>query len=296
MALIFMAAAVAYELGRGYTESALSSEFPPPPVIRPLEASGLESVQPIPDSQVVESSSPTGPVIALIIDDAGIDPRLTQAVFELGIPLTVAFLPYAEATPALARRAHSEGHDIFLHLPMEPIGFADPGPEALTRHLSEAEIMARAYRAWQAVPNAIGFNNHMGSAFTANTVAMDAVLSALGGFDPIVVDSLTSGRSRVAQLADGHGLVSLRRDVFIDHDPDGISAALDQMAEIARERGQVLAIGHPRSNTIGALQQWLANPENQDIQFVTIRDYIALTSPQAIQASNETVSLLGGAE
>jgi polysaccharide deacetylase 2 family uncharacterized protein YibQ len=237
------------------------------------------------------------PVIALVIDDAGVDPAVTRRAMALGIPLTLSFLPYAETTPELARSAGQAGFDVFLHMPMEPVGLEDPGPGALTRYLSPAETAARMEWALSRVPGAIGFNNHMGSALTADATAMRAALAPVAGSELIFLDSLTTGRSRAAAVAQGLGLTTLRRDVFIDHDPSRIAESLDALAAQARRDGRAIAIGHPRTVTLSELEAWLADPANQDVRFVTIRTYLeSADNPVRLAASDETMGLFGGAE
>lgn len=292
-AAMFVAGAGAYEVGRNAsagpaTEApayAAKSSVPPSPEILPAT----------PESAAWPDSDPR-PLVVLVIDDAGIDPQRTQALLDLPVAMTFSFLPYAEATPQLAQVAAAQGHDIFLHMPMEPVGLEDPGPGALTRHLPAHVLAARLEQALAQVPGAIGLNNHMGSAFTADASALQAAFSPLSGRDLVFLDSLTSGRSRAARVAREAGLVALQRDIFIDHVPGNEIAALDEMADMARRDGEVIAIAHPRPGTIAALSAWLADPENGDVRFVTVRSYLADRSVERAMASNEAVGLLGSTE
>ncbi|WP_420432530.1 divergent polysaccharide deacetylase family protein [Hyphobacterium sp.] len=292
-AAMFVAGAGAYEVGRNST-AATAIQAPgqdaglPLPVALPVQPAMPESpVQPVSDPR---------PLVVLVIDDAGIDPQLTQAAMDLPVALTFSFLPYAAATPELAAEAAARGNDVFLHMPMEPVGLEDPGPGALTRHLPPDVLASRVERALAQVPGAIGLNNHMGSAFTADTPALQAVFNALSDRDLVFLDSLTTGRSRAARVAREAGLLALQRDIFIDHEPGTEIAALDEMADMARREGEVIAIAHPRPGTIAALSAWLADPVNADVRFVTIRSYIAERPLDQTMVSNEAVSLLGSPE
>ncbi|MEE2524911.1 divergent polysaccharide deacetylase family protein [Hyphobacterium sp. HN65] len=268
-AAIFVAGAGAFELGRatGFEPAATeelsvhTDNFRPLPDPVPYVIAETRAPQPVSD---------TRPVVVLVIDDAGIDPGLTRQAMDLPVALTLSFLPYAEATPALALEARERGHDIFLHLPMEPYGLDDPGPGALTRHLSREELRRRVDLAFRRVPGATGFNNHMGSAFTADAAALTAAFSSLEGSDLVFLDSLTSGRSQAYRVASRAGLTALRRDIFIDHVPGEEMEFLDAMATRARSEGQVIAIAHPRPGTLEALSSWIAAPQNQDIRFITV--------------------------
>src|SRR5260370_36422095 len=83
------------------------------------------------------------PLVAIIIDDVGIDRPRSKRAWELPGPLTMSFLPYAKDLRDQARAARARGHELLLHLPMEPTGRADPGPNALLVSLSDAELKQR---------------------------------------------------------------------------------------------------------------------------------------------------------
>ena len=74
---------------------------------------------------------PAQPVIAICIDDLGPDPASTRKAMALPKDVTLAFLPFATATPALAEQAGQEGHEILAHVPMEAISATNPGPMTL---------------------------------------------------------------------------------------------------------------------------------------------------------------------
>jgi polysaccharide deacetylase 2 family uncharacterized protein YibQ len=246
------------------------------PEAQPLEAPVLLAeaapVQP-PRPPLAASAAaepvPTGPVIALVIDDVGLDVAATRRAIALPAPTSLAFLPYADATPALAREAGAAGLDVLVHMPMEPRGLADPGPNALMRHLSEDQLTARMRWAWSRVPGAVGINNHMGSRFTEDPGAMRRALSAIAGEAPLFLDSLTTARSRGAAAARGLGLTAMTRDVFIDHVDEGaaIAAALAEVEAVAREQGRAIAIGHPRALTLEALETWIPEARARGIAF-----------------------------
>jgi uncharacterized protein len=220
------------------------------------------------------------PTLAIIIDDVGLDRTSTERLLALDIPLTLAFLPYADATPELALAARAAGKDVFLHLPMEPVGLDDPGPHALARHLTADQIGERVRWALARVPGATGFNNHMGSRLTSDAGAMDALFAPLSGQGLVFVDSLTSSESVAGDRAAQAGLRAYRRDVFLDHeiDEEAIDSALSDALSRARETGSAIAIGHPHSLTLAALEGLGARAAREGVQLVTIRDLAARES------------------
>ncbi|MBM3557410.1 MAG: hypothetical protein FJX47_17870, partial [Alphaproteobacteria bacterium] len=69
------------------------------------------------------------PWIAVVFDDVGLDRKRSLRAIELPGPLTISFMTYAEDLPNLARAAKARGHEIMLHVPMEPESSSEnPGP------------------------------------------------------------------------------------------------------------------------------------------------------------------------
>lgn len=218
--------------------------------------------------------APRRPQIVLVIDDVGLDVAAAERVMALPVPTTLAILPYAEASASLSVQAAAIGHDVLLHMPMEPVGLADPGPNALRIGLSDADLQARLRWSMARVPGAIGLNNHMGSRFTADPGALRIALAAISDEDPLFLDSLTTADSRGSAVAAGLGLRALERDIFLDHDRDAASilARLAEAADLARRDGHAVIIGHPHAITLETLETWLSGPEAQELAFVTAGD------------------------
>lgn len=195
------------------------------------------------------------PRLAVIIDDIGHDIEAARVLMRSGLPVTLAILPYAEHAPQIAAEARDAGVEVFVHLPMEPVGLEDPGPGAITTALPPAQVAARVEAALARVPGAVGLNNHMGSRATRDAGVVASLFQALSGRDLIFVDSLTHPRSLAAAAARIAGLDVFERDVFLDAagaDPD---AQIDAAIARALETGQAVAIGHPHGDTLQALER-----------------------------------------
>ena len=249
----------------------------------------IEVSPPEPRAEPVRLPAVTArPKLVVIMDDVGLDVEAAQALMALDIPLTLAILPYAEASSEIARQAADADLEVFLHMPMEPIGVEDPGPYALTGALSEAELQARLAWAFSQVPGAVGFNNHMGSRMTADRRRMDQVFAALGtNSDQIFVDSLTHPRSQAVQAARAAGVTAYRRDVFLDHVPDeaAVSDQINRALALALQNGHAIAIGHPRPQTLAALSDLKLRAEAVGVQLATVSTLIAPAEPaEPVQA------------
>ena len=221
-----------------------------------------EAVEPAWRRFAVAAPLPAGPspVIALVIDDMGVARAWSRQAIELPGPLTLAFMPYAPDLAGQTRAAREAGHELLVHLPMEPDDDAeDPGPNALTTGLGEAELRRRLEWGLDRFEGYVGVNNHMGSRFTRDEAAMRVVLAEVASRGLLFLDSRTVAESVAWRLAMDAGIPAARRDVFIDNEPDGetIAAQLAALEARAREQGYAVGIGHPRPETLRVLAAWL---------------------------------------
>src|SRR5260370_28278064 len=199
------------------------------------------------------------PLVAIVIDDVGLDRPRSKRAWELPGPLTMSFLPYAKDLREQAKAARAHGNELMLHLPMEPSGRADPGPNALLVSLTDAELKQRVATALDSFDGYVGVNNHMGSRFTTFRPGMETVLRQFKGRGLMFLDSRTTAQSVGDQLAQEMGVPSIVRHVFLDDDEslESLLRSLSQAESVARRQGFVVAIGHPHEATLQALGEWL---------------------------------------
>ena len=202
-----------------------------------------------------------GPMIALVFDDLGMDRVHTARVIRLPGPLTLSFLPYAGDLAHQTAAGRASGHELLVHMPMEPLGAGlDPGPGALLTRLAPDEIQRRLDRGLGAFQGYVGLNNHMGSRFTSDRALMTPVLAELKRRGLLFLDSVTATSSVGSEVAASLHLPHTQRNVFLDDEltPAAVHANLSRLEEIARHTGAAVAIGHPHEVTLEAVTPWLA--------------------------------------
>ena len=216
------------------------------------------------------------PLIAIVIDDVGLSGDRTRDVISLRAPVTIAFLSYAEDLPAKSAAARKAGHEVMVHVPMEPMAKEDPGPNALTTNLSAAEIRERLDWALGRFEGFVGFNNHMGSKFTSDRALMTQVASIAKERGLLFLDSVTSSTSVAWDVAREQGVPTARRDVFLDNDNafEPILVQLGRLERVARQDGTAIAIGHPHEATLEALNQWLSDIEKRGFQLAPVSEIV----------------------
>ncbi|VAV93543.1 Putative periplasmic protein YibQ, distant homology with nucleoside diphosphatase and polysaccharide deacetylase [hydrothermal vent metagenome] len=216
------------------------------------------------------------PQIAIVIDDLAVVRSRSLDIINLPAPLTLSFLPYAPDLPEITRMAHNRGHELMVHLPMEPKGDFDPGPHALLTHVSHEKMRADLIFNLSRFDGYVGLNNHMGSAFTEDRKSLDLVLDEVQRRGLLVLDSRTSRKSLLAKMSTDRNIPNMTRDFFLDNeqDVDYIFAQLTKLEDMARRKGSAIAIGHPYAETIEALTLWLPTLKARGIMVVPLSHLI----------------------
>ena len=203
---------------------------------------------------------------------------------ELDGPLNFAFLPYA---PNLARQTSNmrdNGHELLVHMPMEPTGNENPGPRALTTQLSDAQLLETLEYNLSQFEGFVGVNNHMGSRFTADQRRMEIVMKSLKARGLLFLDSVTTSSSKGITLARSYDIPWAGRDIFIDNEIDegAILAQLRKVEQVAQERGVVIAIGHPHSDTYRALKAWIPTLKGKGLVLVPLSSVVRTSEPRKL--------------
>ena len=220
--------------------------------------------------------------LAIIMDDLGRGTHPVKQLLAIRQPVTLAILPGEPHAAQVAELAHAAGHEILLHVPMEPQGFpvADPGDDALLTQQPEAELRGRLQTLLQRVPHAVGVNNHMGSRFTEDKRAMATIMTVLRERGLFFVDSLTSAESVGTVVARQAGVASLRRDLFLDNvaEVEPIVGEIRRLAAKAIRNGSALGICHPYPETITALRRELPALARQGVQIVPVSALLGMSN------------------
>jgi polysaccharide deacetylase 2 family uncharacterized protein YibQ len=196
----------------------------------------------------VPAPDPHGqPILSLIIDDMGVNRVQSVRAMALPAPLTLSWLPYARHLAEQVAEGTAHGHETMLHMPMEPLGRTNPGPNALRVALPPDVNLAYLREALDSIPNAVGLNQHEGSVASANQPLLDLVMAELAARQMLFIDSVVIPGQLPLKRARAAGLPSLPRDVFLDHEgtPEMIRFRLAQ------------AEAMPRRNTMDVLEKAL---------------------------------------
>lgn len=224
------------------------------------------------------------PMIAIVIDDVGVDKARSKRVIALDGPLTMAMMPYASELDQRVAEARAKGHEIIVHIPMEPQDdAADPGPRYLAMGQDDAAFLATLDWNLGRVNGYVGISNHMGSRYTEDEPRMRRLLAEVRARGLLFLDSVTTGASVGDRLAGEIGVPHARRDVFLDNERN-VSEIRQRLAELeirARRHGYAVGIGHPHDAMIEALRTWIAEAPKRGFVLVPISAVVRKRMEQA---------------
>ncbi len=244
---------------------------PVPPAKKPDHKPRAE--KPAPPAPVPEAAAPKkGGRIALVIDDLGRSVEDVRRLGRLAVPLSYAVLPFERATAEVVAALAEERREILCHLPMSPDGGANPGPGALTEDMGPAELARATRAALDAVPGAVGVNNHMGSRLSADRRALEPILAVVAERGLFFLDSRTSPESVAYRTARQLGIPAAERQVFLDPDqsPEAVRFQFERLVDLARERGAAIGIGHPHPVTLEVLAAEIPKARAAGLEFVPV--------------------------
>jgi polysaccharide deacetylase 2 family uncharacterized protein YibQ len=213
--------------------------------------------------------------IVLIIDDLGFDGQPLERLMALDPNVNVAILPNGTRASEFANRLHERGFEVLCHLPMQPRGKETPGRNAILTSMSDEEIARATRENIEAVPHALGVNNHMGSLATSDRRVMNSVIGAMPD-GMYFIDSRTAGGSVASDVARERNVRTAARHVFLDDSPteSAVRRQLQALADAAEKRGVAIGIGHPYPVTMRVLADELPDLRARGFRFVRASEIV----------------------
>ncbi len=185
--------------------------------------------------------------LIFVFDDAGHNLEQLQYFLDLPFPCTIAVLPKLPNSRETARRIRAAGKELILHQPMQALNpNINPGDGAVKPGMDREEIKKIVASNVEEIGPIAGMNNHEGSLITSDEKAMEAVLELCREKNIYFLDSRTSSKSVVPQVAKKLNMNIWERAVFLDNKRDKayMKKQIIEGLEIASQRGEAIMIGH----------------------------------------------------
>lgn len=216
--------------------------------------------------------------IAILIDDFGDrNDVFAQSFLDLSKTITISIIPGLPFTREIAELATARGCEILLHMPMQPEGNQyRKMSHMIMSDMTEPDIRKLVRQSMEALPEAVGMNNHMGSKITANRRVMTYILEEIKQKDLFYVDSRTSVKTVGIDVAQTLNLPCAERDVFLDSEfeKEFIRKQMQELAAKAKENGTAIGIGHCHRYTLDILREEIPKLEARGYQFIRVSEAV----------------------
>ncbi len=227
--------------------------------------------RPVPIGQLQASI----PKIAILLGGMGLNTSLTgRAIKELPGEVTFAFAPYGNGLQKQINQARVAGHEIMLHLPMEPFGYpsVNPGPRTLLASAPSAENMRNLHWHMSRFSGYIGITNYLGAKFASEGEAIAPVLRELNARGLVFLENGAADQSMAEAIGQVIDLQVRQTHAVIDSQLSfaAISEALHGLEKTAREQGRVIGFGTSLAVTIEAVAKWAEGLPERGVMLVPV--------------------------
>lgn len=221
------------------------------------------------------------PMLAIVIDDFGQSRLGVEEMLKVNCKLTCAVMPGLDYSEKDANLAHSNGHEIILHMPMEAyVKLPDSwyGPKVIRNYDTPEKAKQLLGECIEEIPHCVGVNIHIGSGVCLNKKLVKAILEETRDKGKYFLDSRTHEGSVCAEIAPATNTDFVKRDFFLEptNAPNYLHAKneLLKACELAKKQGYAIAIGHvgPEGgvSTANAIKDALEEIEQQGVDVVPL--------------------------
>ncbi|HEV7258085.1 MAG TPA: divergent polysaccharide deacetylase family protein [Bosea sp. (in: a-proteobacteria)] len=223
--------------------------------------------------------------IAILVGGLGISQNGTaDAISKLPGAVSLAFAPYGAELERTVQRARSEGHEVFLQVPMEPFDYPDndPGPHTLLTGPKSTDNIDRLHWVLGRFTGYVGIVNFLGGRLTSDDTALSPILRELAGRGLMVVDDGSFPRSLLASSAARAQIPAMKVDRVVDTvaRPDAIDKELAGIEAMAREQGVAVASASALPVSIERIARWAQSLEGKGLVIVPVSAAPSLRGPK----------------
>lgn len=222
----------------------------------------------------------TKPMLAIVIDDFGEARDGVEQMLSVKAPLTCAIMPDLEYSEADAKKAHENGHEVIVHMPLEAkngLPRSWYGPRMIHNSDSATTAKDTFSKCIESVPFAVGANYHIGTGVSENKTLMTALLEVIKQKDLFFLDSKTTMHSAGPAAAKATGAKFVERDLFLENGHasyDYSKKILNEAVALAKANGKAIVIGHVgpmgRTQTAKAIADSIDYIKNAGIEIVPL--------------------------
>ena len=235
-------------------------------------------------AKTIHANSEEKPMLAIVIDDfGGYDRSGVKSMLAIESPLTCAIMPNLEYSLEDMENAVKSGKEVILHMPMQshvnlPSNWY--GPIYIYNNDSPKDAISKLEKCLESIPEAKGFNIHIGSGVSQNNTLMKAIINYAKEHDLFFLDSRTHIGTICEKVSNEEHMVYLGRDEFLEPEHnksyDNVKKHLLIGRDIALEKGYAIVIGHVGAhggeNTAKAIKDTIKEIEDSGVKIVFLSE------------------------
>jgi len=222
--------------------------------------------------------------MCIVIDDFGsYDQSGVEALLKCPENLTCAVLPNVDNTEKNILDIKNTKHEIILHMPMQShVNLPEDwyGPVHIELNDNPTTVYNKLESCLKQFDNIKGFNIHIGSGVSRNKELMKVIYNFAKENNLYFLDSRTIMTNAIEDACKETNSIYLGRDVFLEADKNrsyqGVCYRLLEGANIAREKGYCIAIGHVGAeggeNTAKAILDTIPKIKEMGVEIVTLSE------------------------
>ncbi|MFO0110189.1 MAG: divergent polysaccharide deacetylase family protein [Alphaproteobacteria bacterium] len=183
--------------------------------------------------------------------------------------VSFSFSPYAPHLSKALEASRNDGHEAWLDLPVQSVGYPqnDPGPLGLISSLPKEEFTKRLKKILIAAPGIVGVVLPREESLSAEPNVFTDLLDTLDKRGLLMLS--THPKRRIQELGTKAGLrdIIVRSDVMLDDVPSeaAIKSKLAGILEQTKTRGRLVVTLRAQPQTLQLLSQWLKTNALQDV-------------------------------
>ncbi len=202
------------------------------------------------------------PVISIAIIGMGISASATEAAIQSFPPdVTLVMDPYAINPDFWINEARADGHEIWLHLPVETNSYPlhDPGPQTLLVNGLERQNLNKLNWVLSRGAGYAGLVTGYDSSFTKSANALRPVASAIYMRGLGFIDGDTQPDQTMESMAESMNRPYAHNNVWIDipATAEHVSTSLRQLEVLAQGQGSAIGFVHATPMSIEMLNKWI---------------------------------------
>jgi polysaccharide deacetylase 2 family uncharacterized protein YibQ len=197
-----------------------------------------------------------------------------SAIAALPEGVTLAFAPYGSSLQRWVDKARSEGHEVLLQVPLEPVGYPNENPGEHTLLVSADRQARDQDLRWNLgrMTSYAGVMNYMGARFTTDEGALVPFLGEIGERGLYYLDDGSSPQSRAVAVAQSMQVPVALADRLLDRvrSPAQIERELDALEATARSRGYAVGVASAFPSSVETIARWAREAEARGVAIVPV--------------------------